>query len=300
MTSKVSIIIPAFNEEENIASLLEKFDQMLQENSIPCEVILVDDGSTDKTFEKGVQYQKKYNFLKVIRQKNRRGITDALLSGFNVARGDIFVYFPADLQYLPEEIPKLVNKLEEGYELVAGWKTGRYEKRFVSGVYNWLSRMLFRVPVHDLNSIKAFKREVVRELPWRKDWHRYIIAMAYEYGFNIGEVRVTLYPRKYGKSKFGFWRIPVGILDLIAVKFQMSVMRKPMLFFGSISGGLLLAALIVGIIALYLRFGLQKGYRPLLYLVIFLGISGLLLFVVGFLAEAIAGIQDEIKKLRSK
>ncbi|MCK4307844.1 glycosyltransferase family 2 protein [candidate division WOR-3 bacterium] len=300
MTSKVSIIIPAFNEEENIASLLEKFDQMLQENSIPCEVILVDDGSTDKTFEKGVQYQKKYNFLKVIRQKNRRGITDALLSGFNVARGDIFVYFPADLQYLPEEIPKLVNKLEEGYELVAGWKTGRYEKRFVSGVYNWLSRMLFRVPVHDLNSIKAFKREVVRELPWRKDWHRYIVAMAYEYGFNIGEVRVTLCPRKYGKSKFGFWRIPVGILDLIAVKFQMSVMRKPMLFFGSISGGLLLAALVVGIIALYLRFGLQKGYRPLLYLVIFLGISGLLLFVVGFLAEAMAGIQDEIRKLRRK
>ena len=297
---KVSVIIPAFNEEENILLLLEEFERMLKESALSCEVILVDDGSSDHTYEKGVECQEKYDFLRVIRQKHHRGITDALLAGFNKAEGDIFVYFPADLQYMPEEIPKLVDKLDEGYEVVTGWKTGRYEKRFVSGVYNWVSRKLFMVPVHDLNSIKAFKREVVKDLPWRKDWHRYMVVMAYEQGFNVGEVKVNLYPRKYGKSKFGFWRIPVGVLDLIAVKFQISGMRKPMLFFGSISGGLLLAALIVGAIALYLRFGLQKGYRPLLYLVIFLGISGLLLFVVGFLAEAIAGIQDEIKKIRSK
>lgn len=221
-----------------------------------------------------------------------------MLSGFNIASGDIYVYFPADLQYLPEDIPKLINKLEEGYELVTGWKTGKYEKRVVSGIYNWVSRKLFKVPVHDLNSIKAFKKEVVDKLPWRKDWHRYMVVMAYEQGFNIAEVKVHLYPRKYGRSKFGFWRIPVGVLDLIAVKFQMSFMRKPMLFFGSISAALLLAGLIVGIIALYLRFGVGKGYRPLLYLVIFLGLSGLLLFVLGFLAEAIAGIHDELKKLQ--
>lgn len=300
MTNKVSVIIPAFNEEENIEPLVLAFDKMLKEGGLSCEVILVDDGSTDRTYEKGVECQKKYEFLKVIRQQNRRGITDALLAGFNAAGGDIYVYFPADLQYLPEEIPKLINKLAEGYDVVAGWKKGRYKKWFVSGVYNWLSRLLFRVPVHDLNSIKAFKKEVVDALPWRRDWHRYMVVMAYEQGFNVGEVKAALYPRRYGKSKLGFWRIPVGVLDLIAVKFQVSFMRKPLLFFGSISAALLLAALVVGIIALYMRFVRLHGYRPLLWLVIFLGLSGLVLFVLGFLAEAIAGIQDELRKLGKK
>ena len=300
MDIKVSIIIPAFNEESNILPLVEKFDQLLRNPNLQYEVILVDDGSTDKTYEIALQCQHKYEFLKIVRHRVRKGITDALLSGFDIASGDIFVYFPADLQYMPEDIPKLIAKFDDGYEVVTGWKVGKYEKRFVSDVYNWLSRILFQVPVHDLNSIKAFKREVVDKLPWRKDWHRYIVVMAYEAGFSIAEVKVTLYLRKYGKSKFGFWRIPIGVLDLIAVKFQISFMRKPLLFFGSIGGVLLLVGLIVGIIALYMRFGLGQGYRPLLYLVTFLGLSGLLLFVLGFLAETIAGIQDEIRRLGRK
>ena len=295
---EISIIIPAYNEEENIPILMEKLDEMIKEDGSAFEVVLVDDGSYDNTYNKAVEYQKRYEFLKVVRHKKNRGITDALLSGFNAASGEIFVFFPADLQYMPEDIPKLIAKIKEGYDVVTGWKVGRYENRLVSSVYNWLSRKLFRVPVHDLNSIKAFKREIVDNLPWRKDWHRYMVVMAYEQGYDISEVKVNLYPRKYGKSKFGFWRIPVGVLDLVAVKFQMSFMRKPMLFFGSIGGALILAALIVGIVALYLRFGLHRGYRPLAFLVIFLGISGLLLFVLGFLAEAIAGIRDEIKQLR--
>ena len=295
---EISIIIPAYNEEENIPILMEKLNEMIKRDGSAFEVILVDDGSSDNTYNKAIKYQAKYDFLKVIRHKKTKGITDALLSGFNVAGGQIFVFFPADLQYMPEDIPKLITKIKDGYDVVTGWKVGKYENRFVSTVYNWLSRKLFRVPVHDLNSIKAFKREIVENLSWRKDWHRYMVVMAYEQGFDISEVKVTLYPRKYGRSKFGFWRIPVGVLDLIAVKFQMSFMRKPMLFFGSIGGALILAGLIVGIVALYLRFALHRGYRPLVFLVIFLGISGLLLFVLGFLAEAIAGIRDEIKGLR--
>jgi glycosyltransferase involved in cell wall biosynthesis len=229
------------------------------------------------------------------------GVTEALLTGFEVADGDIFVYFPADLQYSTDDIPRLVKKIQEGYDIVCGWKVGKYEKKFVSNVYNALSRKLFHIPIHDLNSIKAFKREIVDEIPWRKDWHRYMVVMAYEQGFSVGEVRVKLYPRKYGKSKFsGPRRAIVGIFDLIAVKFQISFMRKPMLFFGSIGGVLLLAGLIVGIIALYMRFGLHHGYRPLGFLVIFLGLGGLILFIFGFLAEAIAGIHDELRRFKRK
>jgi glycosyltransferase involved in cell wall biosynthesis len=261
----------------------------------------VDDGSEDETYIRAIEAQKKHNFIKVTCHKRRMGVTEALLSGFEVAEGNIFVYFPADLQYAPEAIPKLVKKMQEGYDIICGWKIGRYEKRFVSNIYNALSRKLFHIPVHDLNSIKAFKREIVNEIPWRKDWHRYMVVMAYQQGFNVGEVRVKLYPRRYGKSKFsGPGRAIVGVLDLIAVKFQISFMRKPMLFFGSIGGVLILAALIVGIISLYMRFGLHRGYRPLGFLIIFLGLGGLILFIFGFLAEAIAGIRDEIKTLKRK
>lgn len=299
MNELVSIIVPAYNEEENIPLLVNAVDNMMKESGLNCELIIVDDGSEDETYIKVVEVQKKHSFLKVTRHKRRMGVTEALLSGFKVAEGDVFVYFPADLQYAPEDIPRLVEKMQEGYDIVCGWKVGRYEKKFVSNIYNTLSRILFHIPIHDLNSIKAFKREIVNEIPWRKDWHRYMVVMAYEQGFNVGEVKVKLYPRKYGKSKFGGpGRAIIGVLDLIAVKFQISFMRKPMLFFGSIGGALLLAALIVGIVALYLRFGLERGYRPLVFLVIFLGLSGLSLFVLGFLAEAIAGIRDEIKTLK--
>jgi glycosyltransferase involved in cell wall biosynthesis len=299
---EVSVIIPALNEKGNIPLLLEKFDSMIKinEGSQSFEVILVDDGSEDGTYETALRLQKKYEFLKLTRHKRHRGITDALLSGFDIASGDIFVFFPADLQYLPEDIPKLVAKLKEGYDIVTGWKVGKYARQFVSGVYNFLSRRLFHIPVHDLNSIKAFRREVVEKLPWRKDWHRYMVVMAYERGYDVAEVKVDVYPRRYGKSNFGFWRIPVGVLDLIAVKFQISFMRKPMLFFGSVGGAFTLAGVIVGIYALYQRFVLHHGYRPLGYLIVLLIIVGILFFVLGFLAETIAGVQDELRRLEKK
>ncbi|MDO9575938.1 MAG: glycosyltransferase [bacterium] len=301
MNELVSIIVPAYNEEENIPLLVDAVDNMMKESRLHCELIIVDDGSEDETYIKAVGAQKNQNFIKVTRHKRRMGVTEALLSGFKMAEGDVFVYFPADLQYASEDIPKMVEKIQYGYDIVCGWKVGKYNKKFVSNIYNALSRKLFHIPVHDLNSIKAFKREIINEIPWRKDWHRYMVVMAYEQGFNVGEVRVNLYPRRYGKSKFGGpGRAIVGVLDLIAVKFQLSFMRKPMLFFGSIGGILLLAALIVGIIALYMRFGLHHGYRALGFLVIFLGLGGLILFIFGFLAEAIAGIRDEIKTLKRK
>ncbi|MFA5032423.1 MAG: glycosyltransferase family 2 protein [bacterium] len=296
MNTKISIIVPAHNEVENIPLLINEFHKIKLKDY---EVIIIDDGSTDDTYLEANKLVSKNKFLKVIRHKRKRGITDALISGVDAAAGDIIVFFPADLQYLPEEISKLTDKINEGYDIVTGWKTGKYEKWFVSGIYNTLSRKLFNIPVHDLNSIKAFTKEVFYKIPLRKDWHRYMVVLAWEQGFNVAEVKVTLYPRKYGKSKFGgIGRVFIGVLDLLAVKFQISFMRKPMLFFGTTGGILLVLTFIIGAIELYFRFVLLKGFRPMLYLIMFLGLSGLIFFVLGFLAEAIAGIQDEIKKIK--
>jgi glycosyltransferase involved in cell wall biosynthesis len=295
---KVSIVVPAYNEVENIAPLMEHFSNMFSESRLKGEVILVDDGSTDKTFLKAKECQEKYNFLKVAVHKRNRGLTDALMTGFSKARGRIFVFWPADLQYLPEEIPRLIERIDDGYDVVCGWKRGSYGiKRFVSFVYNLLSRIVFGVKVHDLNSVKAFRREIVEDVPWRRDWHRYMVVMAADKGYKIGEVKVKLYPRLSGQSKFGFFRIPIGFLDLLSVKFQLSFMKKPLLLFGFLGLILIFLGIITGGVAVYLRIAKNEGLRPLLYLVILLVLSGISFFALGFLAEAIVSLKDEIRAL---
>ncbi|MDH4223414.1 MAG: glycosyltransferase family 2 protein [candidate division Zixibacteria bacterium] len=297
----ISVVVPAYNEEENLPPLLENFARMFKESSLNGEVIIVDDGSTDKTLELAKKFGGKYSFLKVLSNKTHRGVTAALQTGFKNATGDVYLFWPADLQYLPEDIPKLIQKVKEGNDIVTGWKKGRYGmKAFVSFFYNLLSRYLFNVKVHDLNSVKAFRKEVLKELPLRKDWHRYMVVMAVEKGFKIDEVKIPLYPRKYGKSKFGFWRIPIGVLDLFSVKFQISFMRKPMLFFGSIGLVLLFIGFLAGLVALYLRIFQHEGLRPLLYLVILLILSGISLFGLGFLAESITNLKQDIEELKDK
>lgn len=294
----VSIIVPAYNEAENIPLLMEEFSRMFSSSRMNGEVILVDDGSTDGTFLKARGCQEKYHFLRVAFHKRNRGLTEALMTGFSKARGRILVFWPADLQYLPEDIPKLIDRIDAGYDVVCGWKSGSYGlKRFVSSIYNLLSRIIFRVKVHDLNSVKAFRREILNDIPMRKDWHRYMVVMAASKGYKIGEVKIKLYPRRFGQSKFGFWRIPIGLLDLLSVKFQLSFMRKPLMLFGFSGLVLMFLGAATGVVALYLRFAQHEGLRPLLYLVILLVLLGISLFALGFLAEAIAGLNEKIDKL---
>jgi hypothetical protein len=182
---------------------------------------------------------------------------------------------------------------------VAGRKIGNYSKRFVSGIYNGLSRAIFRIPVRDLNSMKSFRREVVDEIHLREDWHRYLIVLAHDRGFRVGEIDIDLLPRRHGVSKYGGQgRVVVGLLDLLSVWFQLVFSRKPMIFFGLT--GLFMAGLgvLVGVIALILRYVLDTGFRPLLTLVVFLVLLGGLLFVAGLLAELIAGLRAEVEDLR--
>jgi hypothetical protein len=235
--------------------------------------------------------------LRVVTHRRQRGIADALRSGGDVARGDIFVFYPADLQYLPEDIPTLVAPiLADEADIVTGTKQGRYERAFVSGIYNRLCRMLFGVQVTDLNSVKAYRREVMQGVPLRPDWHRYMVVIAAVDGFRLTSRPVPLYPRRAGTSKFNWRRIPVGVLDLLSVWFQLRFGRKPMLFFGVVGAGLFLIGFLAGIVALVLRFGFDYGFRPLLNLVEMMVICGIALFGFGFLGEMIAGQREEMRE----
>jgi len=297
---RVSIVVPAYNEEGNLDELCRQFKSMGERAPFGYEVIIVDDGSADKTLDILRRLAGEYPFLRVYSHGRNRGLTAALETGFHYARGEIFVFYPADLQYKPEDIPAMIAKIDEGNDVVTGWKQGEYSKRLVSTIYTSLSRRLFGLNVHDLNSVKAFRREVVENMFLRRDWHRYMVAMAVEQGYRVDEVKIPLYPRYSGKSKFsGFWRIPVGVLDMLAVKSQMTLLRKPLLFFGFWGTILLLLGVTVGLVAVYLRFMLDTGFRPLLYLVILLMVLGLLFFILGFLAEGLAAIREELAGVRA-
>jgi hypothetical protein len=180
---------------------------------------------------------------------------------------------------------------------VTGTKQGKYEKAFVSRVYNTLCRWLFGVRVTDLNSVKAYRREVMNGVPLRPDWHRYMVVIAAADGFRLTSHPVPLYPRRAGISKFGWKRIPVGIFDLISVWFQLRFGRKPMLFFGIGGVILFLIGLAAGVASLVLRFGFGIGFRPLLNLVEIMVVSGIVLFGFGLLGEMIAGMQEETREV---
>ncbi|MCD6399904.1 glycosyltransferase family 2 protein [candidate division WOR-3 bacterium] len=296
---KVTIIVPAYNEEGNIKPLIERLIELQQMDTLrDYETIIVDDGSMDKTYDIAHSFEKKYKWLKVVRHRANLGKTEGIISGLKNSEGEILVILDADLQYDPLEIPSLIEKIGEGYDIVSGWKQGKYEKKFVSRLYNLLSRILFRIPVHDQNAVKAMRREVLEEIPLRKDWHRYIISLAVDKGFKATEVKVTLHPRKAGTSKYsGKGRIVVGVLDLLAVKFQVSFMKKPLLLFGTTGGISILLGFLIGIYVMVMRFGFHKGWRPLLYLIMLLVIAGLLLFAIGFLAEVIASVFERLERI---
>jgi len=293
----VSVLVPAKDEAENLPEFLRLCAAALGPAGFSSEVIVVDDGSRDGTAEVLAELRTRYPFLRVVTHRRQRGIADALRSAGEVALGDVFVFYPADLQYLPEDIPGLVAPILTGQaDIVTGTRQGRYERAFVSGVYNRLCRRLFGVEVTDLNSVKAYRREVMQDVPLRPDWHRYMVVIAAADGFRLTSRPVPLHPRRAGTSKFNWRRIPVGVLDLLSVWFQLRFGRKPMLFFGVAGAGLFLVGLLSGIVALVLRFGFGIGFRPLLNLVETMVISGIALFGFGFLGEMVAGQREEIRE----
>ncbi|HKU60163.1 MAG TPA: glycosyltransferase family 2 protein [Gemmatimonadales bacterium] len=294
----VSVLVPAKDEAPNLPEFVRQCDEALGPAGFSFEVIVVDDGSRDESARVLRELTRQYPFLRVVTHRRQRGIADALRSAGEAARGDIFVFYPADLQYRPADIPGLVAPILAGRaDIVTGTKQGKYEKAFVSTIYNALCRWLFGVRVTDLNSVKAYRREVMLNVPMRPDWHRYMVVIAAADGFRLDSLPVPLYPRTAGVSKFGWKRIPVGVLDLVSVWFQLRFGRKPMLFFGIAGAVLFVIGFLAGVIALVLRFGYGIGFRPLLNLVEVMVISGIVLFGFGLMGELIAGMQEELREV---
>jgi glycosyltransferase involved in cell wall biosynthesis len=294
----VSVLVPARDEAENLPELVRQARDALRPLPYACEVVVVNDGSHDSTAAVLEQLAREYAFLRVATHRAPRGIADALKTGADTARGRVLVFWPADLQYLPADIPRLVEPILAGEtDVVTGAKQGAYEKRFVSSIYNGLCRWLFGIRVTDLNSVKAYTREVMEQIPMRPDWHRFMVVVAAAQGFRLAERPVPLHPRRAGRSKFGLGRIPVGVLDLVSVWFQLRFGRKPMLFFGLSGAVLIFLGFLVGVYALIERYVLDHGNRAFLYLVLLLVIAGIALFGFGFVGELVADVREQLRAL---
>ena len=297
----VSVLVPAKDEAENLPLFMELAAEAFAGSGVRYEVIVVDDGSVDGSWTVLEELRGRYPFLRAVRHRVRRGIADALRTGYLHARGRVLVFYPADLQYKPEDIPRLVRPILSGdVDMVTGFKQGKYEKRFVSRIYNGLSRKLFRLPVRDLNSVKAYRREVMDAIPIRPDWHRYMIAVAAEQGFTVTEIPVPLYERHAGRSKFGLGRIPIGVLDMLAVWFELRFGQKPLLLFGVLGAMLAAIGVLAGLTLIGIRIFAGFGYRPLIDLVVLCVIVGTVLFVGGLVGEMIAAQRAEVRELRRR
>ena len=297
----VSVLVPAKDEAENLPLFMELAETAFRDAGARFEVIVVDDGSTDRTWPVLQELQTRYPFLRAVRHRTQRGIADALRTGYLVARGAVLVFYPADLQFKPEDIPRLVAPILAGEaDMVTGFKQGKYEKAFVSKIYNWLSRSLFDVPVKDLNSVKAYRREIMDALPIRPDWHRYMIVLAAAQGFTVSEIMVPLYPRHAGKSKFGLSRIPIGVLDMLSVWFELRFGKKPLLAFGMLGAGLFGIGVLAGAAALVWLWLRGVGVRAVWTVIQTCLVLGSVFFATGMLGEQIAGQRAEVRELRRR
>ncbi|HEY7878819.1 MAG TPA: glycosyltransferase family 2 protein [Gemmatimonadaceae bacterium] len=297
----VSVLVPAKDEAENLPLFMEQAAAAFAASSFSFEVIVIDDGSTDRTLDVLQELTARYPFLRTAHHRRRRGIAAALRTGYLQARGRVLVFYPADLQYKPEDIPRLVAPiLGNEADMVTGYKQGHYEKAFVSRIYNGLSRVLFDLPVRDLNSVKAYRRAVMDAIPVRPDWHRYMIAIAAAQGFTVAEIPVPLYPRHAGTSKFGLSRIPVGVLDMLAVWFELRFSEKPLLLFGMLGAALFLIGVLSGLVALLLLLFRDIGVRAVWTIIQTCLILGSIFFATGLLGEQIAGQRAELREVRRR
>jgi len=297
-TTTCSIVVPVFDEEENVEPLYLALKPVLEGH--PYEIIFVDDGSRDRTFERLSEIARKDGRVKLVKFRKNFGQSAALAAGFERATGDLIITTDADLQNDPIDIPKLLSKLDEGYDIVCGWRKHRkdryFGKRVPSKIFNWLASKSSGLDLHDFGcTLRAYRKDAVKDISLYGELHRYIPALAASKGFKVCEIVVSHHPRRYGRTKYGATRLMKGALDLLAVELVERYLARPMHLFGLLG---FLSAAAGGIIAGYLAalrllYDVPIGERPLLLLAVLLMVFGIQFVVFGLLGEMMTRYQYE-------
>jgi glycosyltransferase involved in cell wall biosynthesis len=293
----VSVVIPVYNEERSVALLYEELQAALDPLG-EWEAVYVDDGSTDDSFGALTRLHARASNVRVVRLRRNFGKAAALAAGFAEAHGDIVVTIDGDLQDDPAEIPRLLAKLEEGFDLVTGWKTHRRDpitRRVPSKIFNWAAGRMSGLRLHDMNcGLKAYRDDVVRGLVLYGELHRFIPVLAYERGYRVAEIPVNHRPREHGRSRYGVERYLRGFLDLLTVSFMGRYRHRPLHLFGGL--GLILGFVGFAVLA-YLTVvklsGHAIGQRPLLTLGVLFVVVGLQFFSLGLIGEMITSHHEE-------
>ncbi len=298
----LSVVIPVYNEKESITNLCKKLEQTLSTMNLKYEVLLIDDGSTDGTFEKLIKVHDKNKSFKVIRFRKNFGQTSAISAGFDFSEGEVVITLDADLQNDTRDIPILMKKINEGYDIVSGWRVNRKDKtvtrKFPSMIANKIISKLTGVYLHDYGcTLKAYRRAVIKNIDLYGEMHRYIPAIASWMGVSVAEVPVRHHSRKYGKSKYGVSRTIKVILDIITVKFLLSYSQRPIQIFGllglfSVTVGFIMTAYLI---IMRIFFSHPLGDRPLFTLSIFMIFIGIQLVTMGLLAEVLMRVHHEVQ-----
>ena len=294
----ISVVIPVYNEERSVALLFDEIGSALQPLGRPWEAVFIDDGSGDGTFAALTRLHAGAENVRIVRLRRNFGKAAALQAGFEEARGEVVVTIDGDLQDDPAEIPRLLAKLDEGFDLVSGWKTRRRDplrRRIPSRIFNWVTGRISGLRLHDLNcGLKAYRAEVLSGLRIYGELHRYIPVLAHYRGFRVAELPVNHRPREHGRSHYGMERYVRGFLDLLTVTFMGRYRHRPLHLFGGL--GLALGAL--GTAVLLYLVGLKAageaiGHRPLLTLGVLLVVVGVQLVSLGLLSELLTSHHEE-------
>jgi glycosyltransferase involved in cell wall biosynthesis len=307
MSSQVdlSVVVPVLNEEQSVKELYETLKETLDSLGVPYEIVFVDDGSIDGTYNALETIHRSDPTIKVIQFRRNLGKSMALEAGFRHSRGKTIITMDGDLQDDPAEIPKFLEKIEEGYDLVVGWRFKRKDswiKRSQSRIFNVLTSDLVGPNLHDHNcGFKAMKREVADVLSLSGEMYRFIPTLANQYGFRVGEIKVRHSKRRYGKSKYRFTRLIKGSMDLITLKFLTDYSTSPLYVFGLLGIGFLSIGFAIGLYILYIKLLLREPFgagRPIVTLSSLFIIVGIVMISIGLVAEMIVKREVERNKER--
>ncbi len=296
----LTVVIPVHNEAESLPLLCEKLDAALKGLGFASEVVFVDDGSTDRTFDVIGEMASRFDRIRAVRFRRNYRKAAALAAGFKEARGEVIITMDGDLQDDPEEIPNLLAALRADRDLVCGWKKKRYDplsKTVPSRVFNLVTSAVAGIRLHDFNcGLKAYRREVAQDaLPYLYgELYRYLPAIAHWAGYSVGELPVKHHPRRFGRSKFGAGRLLNGLLDLLTITFVVRFMTTPMHIFGSLGLLSTLSGSLIGgyISYLWLETGTIQNRHPLLIFAVLLIIVGIQLFSTGLLGDMLASVHQ--------